>query len=84
MNLQCYKGYPSCMQVESGGSSCKKECAAKINVEINKLRIKQQKMNERHMQRYRDGTASRALTTTHNARSTWINQEIESLKNRSA
>lgn len=68
------------MHAEQSGQFCKTACIAKLNVEIEKLRLKQSKMNERHMLRYRDGSASRALTTTHNARSSWINDEIESIK----
>tara|TARA_R110000868_G_scaffold129587_2_gene338596 strand:+ start:300 stop:488 length:189 start_codon:yes stop_codon:yes gene_type:complete len=58
----------------------------KLQAELADIVARQSKMHEKHMQRYRDGTATRAKTTTHNAnvgrlqeRAVWLRSEIKAL-----
>lgn len=48
--------------------------------EIEHLKEQRSKMGAAHMQRYRDGTATRAKTTSYNAESSRIGERIEWLK----
>ncbi len=48
--------------------------------ELEKLEAQKDNMHKTHMQKYRDGSATRAQTTTHNARVSQLNDRIQSLK----
>jgi hypothetical protein len=47
---------------------------------LNKLVEKREKWNLAHMQKYRDGSATRAQTTTHSARIADLNEQIKELR----
>ncbi|MDP1931891.1 MAG: LPD38 domain-containing protein [Gammaproteobacteria bacterium] len=48
--------------------------------ELDRLEAQKDKMHKAHMQKYRDRSATRAQTTTHNARVSELNDRIQSLK----
>jgi ribosome modulation factor len=52
----------------------------KLQNKLEKLLQKRDKMNMAHMQRYKDGSATRARTTTYNARSADLNEQIQEVR----
>jgi len=48
----------------------------KLKKELDKMLAKRELMHEKHMQKYRNGSATRAQTTTHNARVSEMNEQI--------
>ena len=80
--MNCYKGYPSCMNAELSGVSCDGECVVTLEKELEALISKRSAMQEKHMAKYRDGSATRARTTTHNANVSMVNDQIIDLRAR--
>jgi hypothetical protein len=52
----------------------------KYEKELDELLSKREAMRAQHMQKYRDGSATRAQTTTHNANVAWVNERIEHVR----
>jgi chromosome segregation ATPase len=52
----------------------------KLQNKLEKLLQKRDKMNMEHMERYRNGSATRARTTTYNARSADLNEQIQEVR----
>lgn len=49
--------------------------------ELESLLAQREELNARHMNKYRSGVATRAQTTTHNARVSALNERIQWLRN---
>ncbi|MDP1771968.1 MAG: JAB domain-containing protein, partial [Methylobacter sp.] len=53
---------------------------SRLNKELDALLLKREQMRERHMAKYRNGSATRAQTTTHNANVSHLNDQIIELR----
>ena len=78
----CADGYPGCRTAEATGEWCTDECEAVLRKELDAALIKRDKIHQKHMARYRDGSATRARTTTCNAEVGRVNDLIISLRDR--
>jgi len=52
----------------------------KLQNKLERLLKKRDKMNMEHMEKYRNGSATRARTTTHNARISDLNEQIQEVR----
>ncbi|MES2488537.1 MAG: PLxRFG domain-containing protein [Pseudomonadota bacterium] len=51
-----------------------------LQANLENLTTKRERMQTQHMQKYRDGSATRAQTTTYNARSSDLNEQIQEVR----
>jgi hypothetical protein len=78
----CSDGYPSCRHAEATGKWCGNECHADIQKELDALLVKREKIREKQMARFHNGSATRARTTTGNADADRVNDRIISIRER--
>lgn len=72
----CNDKYPSCRHAEATGKWCGDECQAELQKELDALLLKRDQIREKQMERYHNGSATRARTTTGNADVGRVNDRI--------
>lgn len=78
----CNDGYPSCRYAEQTGKWCGDECRAEMQKELDSLILQRDKIREKQMARFHNGSATRARTTTSNADADRVNERIVEIRER--
>ncbi len=78
----CSDGYPSCRHAEATGKWCGDECRAELQKELDALLLKREKIRGKQMERFHNGSATRARTTTGNADADRVNDRIVKIRER--
>ena len=78
----CDDGYPGCRYAEASGKWCKSECEAELRKELDMLLIKRDNIRQKQMDRFHNGSATRARTTTGNADADRVNDRIIEIRER--